>query len=105
MEQIHILFQKYIAAFFNDCSCNIHPKVYCPPSWKSSGIACIAIKHKCLFSDCEEREKLVSPKFDSAQNIELKIGVQSSPDSPLLLGLKHYTIQPCIISSMLVNHV
>ena len=39
------------------------------PKWKSSGTACIAIKHKCLFSDYEEREKLVSPKFDSAQNI------------------------------------
>ena len=51
------------------------------PKWKSSGTA---IKHKCLFSDCEEREKLVSPKFDSAQNIELKIGVQPSPNSPLL---------------------
>ena len=61
------------------------------PKRKSSGKAWVAMKYKCLFPDCEERDKLVSPKFDSAYNIELEIGVQCAPATPLLVCPKHYT--------------
>ena len=60
------------------------------PKWKSSDAA-VANTHKCLFPDCQERERLVFPKFDSAHSLEEEIGVQSSPDNPLLVCPKHYS--------------
>ena len=60
------------------------------PKWKSSDAA-FANTHKCLFPDCQERERLVFPKFDSAHSLEEEIGVQSSPDNPLLVCPKHYS--------------
>ena len=61
------------------------------PKWKSSDRSFAIVKYKCLFSDCQEIDKLISPKFDTVQNMELAIGAQSTADSPLLLCPKHYT--------------
>ena len=60
------------------------------PKRKSSDAA-IANTRKCLFSDCQERDRLVFPKFDSAHNLEAEIGVQSTPEKPLLVCPKHYS--------------
>ena len=60
------------------------------PKWKSSDAA-IANTHKC---DCQERDRLVFPKFDSAHNLVAEIGVQSTPDQ-----------MHCIGSCMVPNHV
>ena len=68
--------------------------------WKSRDKVNTNMKHRCLFSDCQETDKLIAPRFDT---VELEIGVQSTPENPLLLCPKHYTalhhtlnaIQPC----------
>ena len=57
----------------------------------------------CIFPECQDIIKLISPKFDSLENYELAIGVKSSPEKPFLICSKHYAVlyrqlntpQPC----------
>ena len=80
----------------DSCICNTHQteaeRMWTNPNFiPKCSKACVAMKYKHLFPDCEERDKVVSPKFDSACNIELEIGVQCAPDTPLVVCPKHYT--------------
>ena len=45
----------------------------------------------CIVANCQSNTKLVTPKFDTIENIEANIGVKSTPENPLLLCAKHYT--------------
>ena len=75
------------------------------PKWKTKDTSpeITSYTPTCIFRECHERKKLISPKFDSVENCELAIGVKSSPETPFLLCSKHYAVlyrqlntsQPC----------
>ena len=84
----------------DSCICKVHlieAKRMCGnldfiPKWKSSDKVNTNMNHRCLFSDCQETDKLISPIFDT----KLEIGVSNQ-----LLRI-HYcyalsTIQHCIV--------
>ena len=75
------------------------------PKWKTKDTSpeITLYTPTCIFPECHESKKLISPKFDSVENCELAIGVKSSPEKPFLLCSKHYAVlyrqlntsQPC----------
>ena len=62
------------------------------PKWKTKDTSpeITVYTPTCIFPECHESKKLISPKFDSVENCELAIGVKSSPEKPFLLCSKHY---------------
>ena len=71
------------------------------PKWKTKNTSpeITSYTPTCIFPECHERKKLISPKFDSVENCELAIGVKSSPETPFLLCSKHYTVLYCQLNT------
>ena len=75
------------------------------PKWKIKDTSpeITSCTSTCIFPECQEIKKFISPKFDSLENYELAIGVKSSPEKPFLICSKHYAVlyrqlntpQPC----------
>ena len=72
------------------------------PKWNSNSSQPRMKQNMCIFPGCKEVDKLKSPRFDSTENIELAIGIKSTPEKPLLLCIQHYsglyhqlTTKPC----------
>ena len=72
------------------------------PKWKpNEGYP--DLRRTCIYPKCQETNKLISPNFDTVENIESNLGIKSRSDCPLLLCAKHYTAlyrqlnmaQPC----------
>ena len=65
------------------------------PKWKIKDTSpeITSCTSTCIFLECQEIKKFISPKFDSLENYELAIGVKSSPEKPfviIILCSKHY---------------
>ena len=63
---------------------------YYVPRWKSDQFPVSMQQSKCIIPEYQEVHKLISPQFDSSENIELAIGMKATPEMPLLLCSKHY---------------
>ena len=46
------------------------------PKWKTPGNSSENTEYTCIFPECQEINKLISPKFDTVENIERAVGLK-----------------------------
>ena len=59
------------------------------PKWKKQEQVTVTAKC-CIYPDCSVNTKLIAPAFESIDNLEALISVQSSSENPFLVCQQHY---------------
>ena len=68
------------------------------PKWKSRNKVNTNMKHRCLFSDCQETDKLIAPRFDTVE--KRLVSNQLLRIHYCYICPKHYTALHCTLNAI-----